>query len=91
MNRIGFCRCDQAPVWSKLGNSQLEHLRVSEAIESFLKARDAASFKTVIEEAEKQEKYVELIKYLTMARKILSVKDSSIDSELIFSLAKCGR
>lgn len=42
----------------------------------------------VITASEGQDAYVELIKYLRMARE--TMKDSMIDGELVFALAKTG-
>lgn len=60
-------------------------------MESFLKAEDPSCYQEVIEKAEEQESYHELIQYLLMARQTMSVKDSAVDSELVFALAKCNR
>lgn len=84
-------RCNKPSVWAKLGSAQLGEGLVVQAIESLLKAEDPSSYCEVIEKAEEQEKFNELIKYLMMARKAMSVKDASVDSELVYALAKCDR
>ena len=43
----------------------------------------------VINEAEKQGKFEELIKFLTMARNLK--KDKFIDGELVYSLSRCNK
>jgi len=82
-------RCNEGPVWYKLGKAQLENGHVPEAIDSFLKAEDATDYVEVIQAAEREENYEELVKYLLMARN--KVKDQQIDSELVFSYAKTER
>ena len=76
-------------VWGKLGRAQLQAQEVEEAIDSFIKANDCEMYHEVINEAEKQGKFEELIKFLTMARNIK--KDKFIDGELVYSLSRCNK
>lgn len=76
---------DQA-VWYKLGRAQLDANLVPDAMQSYLKAEDARDYVQVIETAEREEFFDELIVYLRMARN--KVKDQHIDTELLYCLAK---
>ncbi|KAF4687757.1 hypothetical protein FOZ60_003512 [Perkinsus olseni] len=83
-------RVNEPQVWYKLGAAQLRHgvcAMIPEAIDSYIKAGDATDYMEVIAVAEREECYDDLIKYLRMAR--TKQKDSYIDSELLYSLAKC--
>ncbi|CAJ1416618.1 unnamed protein product [Effrenium voratum] len=82
-------RINDKPVWYKLGKAQLENGSVPEAVDSYLKAEDASDYLEVIQAAEREENYDELVRYLTMAR--TKVKDSQIDGELVYSYAKTER
>eukprot|EP00930_Biecheleria_cincta_P019685 TRINITY_DN1496_c0_g1_i1.p1 TRINITY_DN1496_c0_g1~~TRINITY_DN1496_c0_g1_i1.p1 ORF type:complete len:1703 (+),score=387.00 TRINITY_DN1496_c0_g1_i1:58-5166(+) len=82
-------RCNESRVWYKLGRAQLEHGNVPEAIDSYLKAEDAADYAEVIRRAKIEDNYDELVKYLTMARN--KAKDQLIDTELVYSYAKADR
>ena len=75
--------------WYKLGKSQLENSSIAEAIESYLKAEDAQDYAEVIQAAEREENFDELVRYLVMARQ--KVKDQAIDTELVYSYAKTDR
>ncbi|KAL9644530.1 hypothetical protein ABK040_009394 [Willaertia magna] len=75
--------------WSMLGSAQLATGQVSDAIESFLKADDPSSYHEVIQAAEAQDEYKQLIRFLDMARK--KIQDSLIDTELIYSYAKFAK
>lgn len=76
-------------LWSQLGTSQLDGLRIPDAINSYIKAEDPSNFENVIEIAEHAGKYEELIPYLLMARKTL--KDSKIDNSLILCYARLDK
>ena len=76
-------------VWGKLGRAQLNAHEVEEAIDSFIKANDCEMYHEVINEAEQQGKFEELIKFLTMARNLK--KDKFIDGELVYSLSRCNK
>jgi len=75
-------------VWSELGKAQLDQNLLREAIESFIKAKDPSMYMVVINIGQNQECWEELVQFLLMAR--TSLKEQMIDSELIFSYAKCG-
>lgn len=57
-------------VWSKLAKAQLESQLVSEAINSYIKAKDPTDYHLVINAAEAADNYEELVPYLKMARKV---------------------
>jgi clathrin heavy chain len=76
-------------VWGKLGRALLASGDVEGAIDSFIKANDCEMYHEVINEAEKQGKFEELIKFLTMARNLK--KDKFIDGELVYSLSRCNK
>jgi len=82
-------RCGDKAVWYKLGKAQLENGQVPEAVESYLKAEDASDYAEVIQAAEREENYEELVRFLLMARN--KQKDQIIDSELVYSYAKSER
>mmetsp|Transcript_25743 Transcript_25743/g.76674 ORF Transcript_25743/g.76674 Transcript_25743/m.76674 type:complete len:1721 (-) Transcript_25743:262-5424(-) len=82
-------RCNESAVWYKLGKSQLANAQVPDAIDSYLKAEDAADYSEVIQAAEREENYDELVPYLLMARN--KAKDQVIDTELVYSYAKTER
>jgi len=82
-------RINEPPVWSRLGNAYLISNQVSEAIESFLKAKDPSYYAGVINSAQREEKYDLLTQYLLMARQ--TTKDAMIDSELLYCFAKTGK
>merc|ERR1719469_1440789 len=79
-------RCGDATVWYKLGQAQLQGGQVAEAIDSYLKAENAADYMQVIQASEQGGLYDNLIQYLLMARK--NAKDQVIDTELVYSFAK---
>ncbi|GAV54607.1 hypothetical protein ZYGR_0AN00750 [Zygosaccharomyces rouxii] len=76
-------------LWSQLGTAQLDGLRIPSAIESYIKAEDPSNYENVIEVAEKEGNYEELLPYLTMARK--SLKEPKIDGSLILGYASLGK
>jgi clathrin heavy chain len=82
-------RCNDSVVWYKLGKSCLEHGMVAEAIDAYLKAEDATDYAEVIQAAEREEMYEDLVRFLLMAR--AKVKDQLIDGELIYSYAHTDR
>mmetsp|Transcript_32005 Transcript_32005/g.47250 ORF Transcript_32005/g.47250 Transcript_32005/m.47250 type:complete len:1732 (+) Transcript_32005:118-5313(+) len=81
-------QCDEKPVWSKLGQAQLEEKFPADAIESFIAAEDASEYIKVCDAANEGEIWTELIPYLKMARK--SLQENLIDTELIYAYAKTG-
>ena len=54
----------------KLAKAQLESQLVSEAINSYIKAKDPTDYHLVINAAEAADNYEELVPYLKMARKV---------------------
>lgn len=81
-------KTNKPEVWTELGKAQLDQSMIREAIESFIKAENPSMYMAVINIAQNQQCYEELIEFLLMARKTL--KEQMIDSELIFSYACCG-
>jgi clathrin heavy chain len=77
---------DLPEVWSKVAKAQLDGLRVSDAIESYIKAQDPRNYHEVIEIAVHAGKDEDLIKYLRMARKTL--REPPIDTALAFCFAR---
>ncbi|KAJ8499753.1 hypothetical protein OPV22_010305 [Ensete ventricosum] len=83
-------RVEEDSVWSQVGKVQLREGLVSEAIESFIRADDAATqFLDVIRAAEDANIYHDLVKYLLMVRQ--TVKEPKVDSKLIYAYAKIDR
>ncbi|PNS17825.1 hypothetical protein CAC42_3220 [Sphaceloma murrayae] len=76
-------------VWSRVGKAQLDGLRVSDAIESYIKAGDASNYNEVIEIATHAGKDEDLIKFLRMARKTL--REPPIDTALAFCFARTNQ
>lgn len=81
---------DSAELWSQLAAAQLNGLRISEALDSYIRARDPLEFAHVISIAEEAERYDELIKYLVMAREC-GLREPSVDGALILSYAATNR
>ncbi|KAI9670383.1 MAG: hypothetical protein M1817_004426 [Caeruleum heppii] len=79
-------RVELPEVWSRVGKAQLDGLRVTDAIESYIRAQDPSNYAEVIEIATHAGKDEELIKYLKMARKTL--REPPIDTSLAFSYAR---
>jgi len=80
-------RCNQSEVWSHLAKSQLDNNLVKDAVDSFIKSGDPTEhYPEVIEAAEREEQWEDLVRFLQMARK--KVKERTIDTELIFAYAK---
>jgi clathrin heavy chain len=77
---------DTPAVWSKVAKAQLDGLRVSDAIDSYIKANDPKNHEEVIEIAVRAGKDEELVKYLRMARKTL--REPAIDTALAFCYAR---
>ncbi|KAL2176067.1 uncharacterized protein P884DRAFT_226974 [Thermothelomyces heterothallicus CBS 202.75] len=77
---------DIPQVWSKVAKAQLDGLRVSDSIESYIKAEDPKNYEEVIEIAVAAGKNEELIKFLRMARKTL--REPVIDTALAFCYAR---
>ncbi|KAK5173612.1 Clathrin heavy chain [Saxophila tyrrhenica] len=77
---------DLPEVWSKVAKAQLDGLRVTDAIESYIRAQDPSNFLEVIETGTHAGKDEELIKYLRMARKTL--REPAVDTGLAFCYAR---
>lgn len=73
-------------VWSKVAKAQLDGLRISDAIESYIRAGDPSNHNEVVDMATHAGKDEELIKYLRMARK--TQREPAIDTALAFSYAR---
>ena len=79
-------RVELPEVWSKVAKAQLDGLRVSDAIESYIRAGDPSNHNEVIEIATHAGKDEDLIKYLRMARK--TQREPAIDTALAFCYAR---
>ncbi|KAJ9300960.1 hypothetical protein DTO271G3_2124 [Paecilomyces variotii] len=79
-------RVELPEVWSKVAKAQLDGLRVSDAIESYIRAGDPSNYNEVIETATHAGKDEELVKFLKMARKTL--REPAIDTALAFCYAR---
>ncbi|KAH8891850.1 clathrin heavy chain [Thozetella sp. PMI_491] len=77
---------DMPEVWSKVAKAQLDGLRVTDSIDSYIKAEDPRNYEEVIEIAVAAGKNEDLIKYLRMARKTL--REPAIDTALAFCFAR---
>lgn len=84
-------RVAEPAVWSVLAAAQLKAEMIPEAVDSYLKAKDATNFQQVIAAAEEGGFYQDLVRYLVMARQQSKVKEGSIDTELVYSYAKTNR
>ncbi|KAI9753757.1 MAG: hypothetical protein M1815_006023 [Lichina confinis] len=73
-------------VWSRVAKAQLGGLRVSDAIESYIRAQDPGNYDEVIEIATHAGKDDDLIRYLRMARK--TQREPAVDTALAFSFAR---
>ncbi|PQE09668.1 clathrin heavy chain protein [Rutstroemia sp. NJR-2017a BBW] len=73
-------------VWSRVAKAQLDGLRVSDGIESYIRAEDPSNYAEVIEIATHAGKDEDLIKFLRMARKTL--REPAIDTGLAFAYAR---
>lgn len=77
---------DLPEVWSTVAKAQLDGLRVSDAIESYIKAEDPKNYEEVIETAVHAGKDEDLVKFLRMSRKTL--REPAIDTALAFCYAR---
>lgn len=80
---------DLPEVWSRVGKSQLDGLRVGDSIESYIRAGDPSNYAEVIEIATEAGKDEELVKYLRMARRTL--REPAIDTALAFAFARLNQ
>jgi clathrin heavy chain len=79
-------RVELPEVWSRVAKAQLDGLRVSDGIDSYIRAQDPSNYNEVIEIATHAGKDEDLIKYLRMARKTL--REPAIDTALAFAFAR---
>ncbi|KAF8863426.1 clathrin heavy chain [Acephala macrosclerotiorum] len=79
-------RVELPEVWSRVAKAQLDGLRVSDGIASYIRAEDPSNYSEVIEIATHAGKDEDLIKYLRMARKTL--REPPIDTALAFAYAR---
>jgi len=82
-------KVDTPEVWSRVAKAQLDGLRVTDSIESYIRAGDASNFLEVIEIATHAGKDEDLIKFLRMARKTL--REVPIDTALAFCFARTNQ
>lgn len=82
-------RVDQPEVWSKVAKAQLDGLRVSDAVESYIRAGDPSNHMEVIGTATAAGKDDDLIKYLRMARK--TQREVPVDTALAFCFARTNQ
>ena len=82
-------KVDLPAVWSKVAKAQLDGLRVTDSIDSYIKAQDPSNYNEVIETATRSGKDEDLIKYLRMARK--SQREPAIDTAMAFSHARLNQ
>lgn len=73
-------------VWSRVAKAQIDGLRVTDGINSYIRAQDPSNYNEVIEIATHAGKDEDLIKFLKMARKTL--REPAIDTSLAFSYAR---
>eukprot|EP00011_Vannellida_sp_DIVA3-517-6-12_P006730 CAMPEP_0114634276 /NCGR_PEP_ID=MMETSP0168-20121206/15897_1 /TAXON_ID=95228 ORGANISM="Vannella sp., Strain DIVA3 517/6/12" /NCGR_SAMPLE_ID=MMETSP0168 /ASSEMBLY_ACC=CAM_ASM_000044 /LENGTH=1681 /DNA_ID=CAMNT_0001845973 /DNA_START=191 /DNA_END=5236 /DNA_ORIENTATION=+ len=78
---------DHPEVFSKLAKAQLDRGEVKKAIDAFIRASNNEYYRDVIEVAERQEKFDDLVRFLQMCR-AKGGKDPIIETELIYSFAK---
>ncbi|CAI7583924.1 unnamed protein product [Penicillium viridicatum] len=79
-------RVELSEVWSKVAKAQLDGLRVTDSIESYIRAEDPSNYHEVIETATHAGKDEDLVKFLRMARKTL--REPAIDTGLAFCFAR---
>eukprot|EP01094_Clydonella_sp_ATCC50884_P017852 TRINITY_DN3190_c0_g1_i1.p1 TRINITY_DN3190_c0_g1~~TRINITY_DN3190_c0_g1_i1.p1 ORF type:complete len:1694 (+),score=825.21 TRINITY_DN3190_c0_g1_i1:167-5248(+) len=79
-------RVREPAVFRLLGRAQLNASMVKEAIDSFIKAESHEFYEEVIEAANREGTFEDLVRYLRMCR--LKFKESKIETELAWALAK---
>ncbi|KAH3915827.1 clathrin heavy chain [Parastagonospora nodorum] len=82
-------RVETPEVWSRVAKAQLDGLRVTDSIESYIRAGDPSNFLEVIEIATHAGKDEDLIKFLRMARKTL--REVPVDTALAFCFARTNQ
>jgi clathrin heavy chain len=80
---------DTDEVWSRVAKAQLDGLRVTDSIESYIRASDPSNFLEVIEIGTHSGKDEDLIKFLRMARKTL--REVPVDTALAFCFARTNQ
>ncbi|KAF2720329.1 clathrin heavy chain [Polychaeton citri CBS 116435] len=80
---------DLPEVWSKVAKAQLDGLRVTDSVDSYIRAQDPSNYNEVIETATHAGKDEDLIKFLRMARKTL--REPAIDTALAFCYARTNQ
>ncbi|EMD46427.1 clathrin heavy chain, putative [Entamoeba histolytica KU27] len=73
-------------LYKKLGEAQLDELKVKDAIISLMKAKDISLRSRVIDIAESDGSYEDLINYLLMCKE--ETKDMMVETELLYCYAK---
>ncbi|KAI4086845.1 MAG: hypothetical protein LQ344_007246 [Seirophora lacunosa] len=79
-------RVELPEVWSKVAKAQLDGLRITDGIDSYIRAEDPSNYAEVIDIATHAGKDEDLIKYLRMARK--TQREPAIDTALAFCYAR---
>ena len=82
-------RIDQPEVWSMVAKAQLGGLRVTDSIDSYIRAQDPSNYAEVIELSTSAGKDEDLIKFLRMARK--TQREPPIDTALAFAFARTNQ
>jgi clathrin heavy chain len=82
-------KVDTPEVWSRVAKAQLDGLRVTDSIDSYIRAGDPSNFLEVIEIGTHAGKDEELIKFLRMARKTL--REVPVDTALAFCFARTNQ
>ncbi|POS85338.1 Clathrin heavy-chain terminal, partial [Erysiphe pulchra] len=82
-------RVDLPEVWSRIAKAQLDGLRITDSIASYIRAEDSSNYQEVIEISTHAGKDEDLIKFLRMARKTL--REPAIDTALAFSYARTNQ
>ncbi|KAL8655707.1 MAG: hypothetical protein Q9210_000729 [Variospora velana] len=79
-------RVELPEVWSKVAKAQLDGLRITDGIDSYIRAEDPSNYAEVIDISTHAGKDEDLIKYLRMARK--TQREPAIDTALAFCYAR---
>lgn len=82
-------RVEAPEVWSRVAKAQLDGLRVTDSIDSYIRAGDPSNFLEVIEIGTHAGKDEDLIKFLRMARKTL--REVPVDTALAFCFARTNQ
>lgn len=82
-------RVDLPEVWSRLGKAQLDGLRITDSIDSYIRADDPSNFAEVIEMSTRAGKFEDLVRYLQMCRKTL--REPLVDSSLALCFARVDK